>query len=323
LTRRQQNARDRAGGGDADDEDEEDFDEEDEGGRDPEWEVMQHLTPEQRGFINNLPDRAREDALDQFRIELFETQGITFHQGQGPPLPIANPGLEGDEDDEQQDEEEEPEERGDWDDDEQDHEHDDEDGTDLLWDIVGDIPDSLDDEPNHPAIDHPADDQSDDDDDTHPATEPHTYPPVDPIPQGRAMELLYVEWLRTHSTPYSAEDASDTDSLYEDPNHPADPGLDAYRIHHTAIRRRALDTATEEILAEIDAAVYGDPDLPSPWTPAPVFSGFNNFGTARRAADHEQDSAAESRDIDDGGDPTSPMDIDSHPAEDDHDDELL
>jgi hypothetical protein len=63
--------------------DEEEEDEED----DPEWDVLQHLTPDQRVIINTLPHRQREDALDQFRIELFENQGIHFDQGQEPPVP--------------------------------------------------------------------------------------------------------------------------------------------------------------------------------------------------------------------------------------------
>ncbi|KAH6841822.1 hypothetical protein B0T12DRAFT_319595, partial [Alternaria alternata] len=77
LTRRQGMIRRR-------EEDEEDDDEEGEGeddqDEDPEWEVLQHLTPDQRALVNQLPHGPREDALDQFRITLFETQGITFDQ---------------------------------------------------------------------------------------------------------------------------------------------------------------------------------------------------------------------------------------------------
>jgi hypothetical protein len=67
-----------------DDEEGEDEDNEDE---DPEWEVLQHLTPDQRALVNQLPHGPREDALDQFRITLFETQGITFDQFAHPPPP--------------------------------------------------------------------------------------------------------------------------------------------------------------------------------------------------------------------------------------------
>jgi hypothetical protein len=81
LTRRQEiaraNAEDGPQGDHGDDVDDEEGDEE---GDDPEWEVLQHLTPEQRAMINLLPDGAREDALDQHRIELFENEGITFDQ---------------------------------------------------------------------------------------------------------------------------------------------------------------------------------------------------------------------------------------------------
>jgi hypothetical protein len=81
LTRRQEivraNAEDGAQGDHGDDVDDEEGDEE---GDDPEWEVLQHLTPEQRAIINLLPDGAREDALDQHRIELFENEGIMFDQ---------------------------------------------------------------------------------------------------------------------------------------------------------------------------------------------------------------------------------------------------
>ncbi|CAA9960022.1 RING finger domain containing protein [Pyrenophora teres f. maculata] len=48
-----------------------------------EWEVLQHLPVELRAMLDLLPADAREDALDQFRIQLFETQGIHFGQFQG------------------------------------------------------------------------------------------------------------------------------------------------------------------------------------------------------------------------------------------------
>lgn len=63
-------------------------DEDDDEEGDIDWEVLQHLTPAQRAMINNLENVAREDALDQLRIELFEQQGITFGQDglpRGPP----------------------------------------------------------------------------------------------------------------------------------------------------------------------------------------------------------------------------------------------
>jgi hypothetical protein len=54
------------GEGDDDEEDDED------------WEVLQHLEPEQRVAVNVLHAAARRDALDQARIVLFETRGIVF-----------------------------------------------------------------------------------------------------------------------------------------------------------------------------------------------------------------------------------------------------
>jgi hypothetical protein len=75
LTRAQDNARHRG-----DNPDEEQVDEE-EGLF---WEVLQHITPEQRVVINNLMPDDRRDALDQLRIELLETLNITFDQA--PPL---------------------------------------------------------------------------------------------------------------------------------------------------------------------------------------------------------------------------------------------
>ncbi|KAF2036042.1 hypothetical protein EK21DRAFT_52351, partial [Setomelanomma holmii] len=80
LTRRHDIARRR--GEDPDDEDEDDDGEDD----NPDWEVLQHLTPDQRIVVNALHRGAREDALDQLRITLFETQGITFG-GHGQPHP--------------------------------------------------------------------------------------------------------------------------------------------------------------------------------------------------------------------------------------------
>ncbi|KAF1851888.1 uncharacterized protein K460DRAFT_270383 [Cucurbitaria berberidis CBS 394.84] len=76
LNRRQDIARAR-GDGDPDLEGGEEDEEED-------WDVLQHLTLEQRMTINVLDGEEREDALDQHRIELMETQGIMFHQGQPP-----------------------------------------------------------------------------------------------------------------------------------------------------------------------------------------------------------------------------------------------
>jgi hypothetical protein len=81
-----------------DEEDEEDDGEED----DPDWEVLQHLQPDQRVLVNTLNGEDREDALDQLRITLFETQGIMF--GQNPPPPPPPPA--GEEDDEEGDEQE-------------------------------------------------------------------------------------------------------------------------------------------------------------------------------------------------------------------------
>jgi hypothetical protein len=76
---------------------EDDEDEEDDGEEDPDWEVLQHLQPDQRVMINTLRGDDREDALDQLRIELFEQRGILF--GQDPPP--APPQLQGDEETEE------------------------------------------------------------------------------------------------------------------------------------------------------------------------------------------------------------------------------
>jgi hypothetical protein len=51
-----------------------------EDGDDPDWEVLMHLDAGERIIVNALEGRAREEALDQFRIELFETRGILFGQ---------------------------------------------------------------------------------------------------------------------------------------------------------------------------------------------------------------------------------------------------
>ncbi|KAL5114843.1 hypothetical protein ACEQ8H_007272 [Pleosporales sp. CAS-2024a] len=85
LTRRQELARRRGQDADADAEDEEDEGEED----GEEWDVLQHLNPDQRLAINVLHGEAREDALDNLRIQLFETQGITFNQDLPPPVHIT------------------------------------------------------------------------------------------------------------------------------------------------------------------------------------------------------------------------------------------
>lgn len=74
------------------DRDDGDDDEQDE---DPDWDVLRHLTPDQRMTINVLEGADREDALDQHRIELMETRGILFNQHQ-PHLQANN--VEDDED---------------------------------------------------------------------------------------------------------------------------------------------------------------------------------------------------------------------------------
>jgi hypothetical protein len=95
--------------------DEEDEEEEDDGenddheGEDPEWEVLQHLTPAQRAMVDGLPREQREDALDQFRITLFEEQGITFNQEFGARAARQRV-VEDDEDEDPEDEEDEEEE---------------------------------------------------------------------------------------------------------------------------------------------------------------------------------------------------------------------
>jgi hypothetical protein len=85
-----------------DEEDEEDDGEED----DPDWEVLQHLQPDQRVLVNTLHGEDREDALDQLRITLFETQGIMFGQDPPPPPPPPAAGEGGDDEEgnEQEDE---------------------------------------------------------------------------------------------------------------------------------------------------------------------------------------------------------------------------
>jgi hypothetical protein len=80
YNRRQDIARRR--GEDPDAEDEDDGEE-----ADIDWEVLLHLTPAQRAMINNLENVAREDALDQLRIQLFEQQGIMFGQDAEPRGP--------------------------------------------------------------------------------------------------------------------------------------------------------------------------------------------------------------------------------------------
>jgi len=114
LTRRQEILRARAldEAQRHDDDDDEDDEEEGDAQNDPEWEVLQHLTPDQRAIVNMLPHGAREDALDQHRIELFENQGILFDQfNPHPPPPTPHPQDNGDEEGENNGEDDE--ERGD------------------------------------------------------------------------------------------------------------------------------------------------------------------------------------------------------------------
>ncbi|KAF1828664.1 hypothetical protein BDW02DRAFT_584306 [Decorospora gaudefroyi] len=59
---------------------------------DADWEIMQHMTPDQRDMVNQLPFGPREDALDQMRIELFEIHGILFNRGHPPPPPPQGEG---------------------------------------------------------------------------------------------------------------------------------------------------------------------------------------------------------------------------------------
>jgi hypothetical protein len=107
LTRRQEiaraNAEDGAQGDHGDDVDDEEGEDE---GDDPEWEVLQHLTPEQRAIVNQLPDGPREDALDQHRIELFENEGIVFDQFLPPQHQEQHHGGDEDDDDDGGDEDE-------------------------------------------------------------------------------------------------------------------------------------------------------------------------------------------------------------------------
>ncbi|KAH7075857.1 hypothetical protein BKA63DRAFT_565907 [Paraphoma chrysanthemicola] len=105
LTRRQENMRRRDEDGDDDDEDRDEEDEnEGEEDDDPDWEVLQHLTPDQRVVVNTLHGVAREDALDQLRITLFETQGIMFGHQTPPPAIDPDEEDENENQDEHQDE---------------------------------------------------------------------------------------------------------------------------------------------------------------------------------------------------------------------------
>ncbi|KAI4657741.1 uncharacterized protein J4E78_006129 [Alternaria triticimaculans] len=116
LTRRQEILRARAldeAQRQADDDDEDD-EEEGDARNDPEWEVLQHLTPDQRAIVNMLPHGPREDALDQHRIELFENQGILFDQfNPHPPPPTPHPQDDGEDGDEGEDDGEDDAERDD------------------------------------------------------------------------------------------------------------------------------------------------------------------------------------------------------------------
>lgn len=116
LTRRQQWIQDQG------EEAEEESDEEDE-----DEDVLQHVDNDRRAMINNLPPDVRAETLMMLRIELFQTQGITFNQPQPGGHGQAHPDdEEEDEDDEEQEEQndEEDEEQDDEEDEEQDDEED-------------------------------------------------------------------------------------------------------------------------------------------------------------------------------------------------------
>jgi hypothetical protein len=58
-------------------------DEEEEEDEDPEWQVLQHLTPEQRVAINTLEGEAREGALAQLRVHgTYQTSTTVFPRQQ-------------------------------------------------------------------------------------------------------------------------------------------------------------------------------------------------------------------------------------------------
>lgn len=101
LTYRQEIARRRREDHDDEDEDEDIEDDREEG--DPDWEVLQHIEPDERIAINTLLAGARDDALDQLRITLFETRGIMF--GQDPP-PAQEQQVDEQSEDENEDEDE-------------------------------------------------------------------------------------------------------------------------------------------------------------------------------------------------------------------------
>lgn len=124
LTRRQNEAQLRA-----DDADDEGVDEDD-----VEWDVLQHLTLDQRVMLNILDHENRADAMDQLRIQLFETRGILFNQGQPQPDEIEdsndNEDSENDDHDEE-DEDDENDEDGEDDESDEDDEEDDDDGAEV------------------------------------------------------------------------------------------------------------------------------------------------------------------------------------------------
>ena len=106
LTRRQDLARARG----------EDPDEGDGGAEEvdnPEWEVLQHMDPAERAVLNMLPEEEREEALDNLRIQLHDTQGLIFgqdqarnneHRGDDEEGGAGDDGLEGDRGNQDEDE---------------------------------------------------------------------------------------------------------------------------------------------------------------------------------------------------------------------------
>lgn len=94
----------------------------------PDWEILQHVEPDRREFINTLDPRTREDALMMLQIELLE-QGITFEQPQ-PNNNNNNPDAEGDDEESEDDES-----------DEENEENAEEDGNEEVGDALEDGPD--------------------------------------------------------------------------------------------------------------------------------------------------------------------------------------
>jgi len=99
LTRLQQRRRDR---GEESEDEEEDDERENREEATHDWDVLQHLDEETRAVINMLPQNELQESLEMLRIQLMETQGITFDQPQ-PNQPEDDEPVEDDQDDDGRD----------------------------------------------------------------------------------------------------------------------------------------------------------------------------------------------------------------------------